>query len=196
MKDDTAVEKLDAFLRSLVSPMLAYPAQLEIHRTVMTQAVTFSIQASRSDTGRLIGERGGVFRGLRTLMIACGQRLGLRVHLLPIQEPEGVPDGPRNDAETWDTATLTRTVEGIACKVFRYPDSVKIAGIDHQTKGASTIAVTISPLESYNEVAEIAVALQEICGSIGKTHGIRCAIDVTSGPKTEEEKNTATKGTK
>lgn len=178
MKDSAAVDKLDDFLRSIVTPMLGYPTQLQIERTVMSQAVTFSLQASRSDTGRLIGERGGVFRGLRTLMIAYGNLIGLRVHLLPIQEPTTGADGAKAEP-TLDAKRLVKTVEDIACKVFRYPESVEVTGAWHN-KSAITIGLKVSPLESQKAVTEITEALQEIIASIAKSNGLRCAIDVAT----------------
>lgn len=191
MKDETRVEKLDAFLRSLIIPMLGYPAQLQIDRSVMTEAVTLSLSASRSDTGRLIGERGAVFRGLRTLATAYGRNLGLRVHMLPVQEPVGGPDkGEREQQDPWEMERLTREVEAVAKKVFRYPESVSVLGAQHGQK-ASTIELRVSHQEQGNITDDIAAALQDVFTAITKTHGRMCAVDVVT---MKEEKNTNKKG--
>jgi len=192
MKDETRVEKLEAFLRGLIIPILGYPSQLDISRSVMTEAVTLSLSASRSDTGRIIGERGAVFRGLRTLATAYGKNLGLRVHMLPVQEPVGGPDrGEREQQEAWDVERLPREIEGVAKKVFRYPESVSVLGAEHGQK-ASTIELKVSHLEQGNITDDIATALQDVFTAITKTHGRMVAVDVVT---MKEEKNTNKKGT-
>jgi len=188
MKDESRVEKLDAFLRGLVTPILGYPDQLKVERSVMTEAVTLSLSASRSDTGRLIGERGSVFRGLRTLVTAYGRNLGLRVHMLPVQEPVGGPDkGERTQQDPWEMERLTHEVEAVAKKVFKFPDAVSVLGANHGQK-ASTIELRVSHQEQGNITDEIAAALQDVFTAITKTHGRMVAVDVVTAK--EEEMNT------
>jgi predicted RNA-binding protein YlqC (UPF0109 family) len=191
MKNTNAVEQLDAFLRSLVKPMLGYPSKLVIDRSVMTEAVTLSLSASRSDTGRLIGDRGSVFRGLRTLVTAYGRNIGLRVHMLPIQEPVGGPDkGEREKQEAWDMNRLIKEVDSVALKVFRYPELVGVQGTNHGGT-ATNIEIRVSHQEQGNITDEIATALQDVFTAITKSHGRMVAVDVIT---MKEEKN-RTKGT-
>ncbi len=187
------VEKLEAFLRSLVTPILGYPQLLEITKTVKTEAVGISISVGRSDTGRLIGERGNVFRGLRALTTAYGKNLGLRIHMLPIQEPVGGPDkGERTQHKPWDTQRLTREIEVVARKVFRYPDLLTISSQAHGPNG-SLIELRVSNQEQGNIVDELSNALRDVFTAITKTNGHMVAVDVVT--MTEEEMNTNKKGT-
>jgi len=191
MMNENAINRTEQFLRSLILPMLSYPSEIVIIHTDMSQSATFSVRVSRTDTGRVIGEQGAVYRGLRTLGEAYGRLLCLKVRLMPIAEPKDLSADTAQIAAMvlWSGAKLAEFARLIARQVFRDSDAIKVSSVEPGGEFGQILCVELAVSEVENPflVKELSGALQDVIGAIGKWHGIQfVTLDVIqSAPKSE-----------
>ncbi|MEK7580535.1 MAG: KH domain-containing protein [Patescibacteria group bacterium] len=84
-----AAKNLDQeFLENLVSPLVNYPKDVKVERSVDEMGVLLTLKVNAEDMGQIIGREGQTARAIRTLLRLVGLKNKARVNL-KIEEPEG-----------------------------------------------------------------------------------------------------------
>lgn len=79
--DNRVKGELEAMLRSIVEPLVAAPALVQINSVHTQSLLAFEVRVAPQDFGKLIGERGETIKSIRHLLIAAARRRGVRVNL-------------------------------------------------------------------------------------------------------------------
>ncbi len=74
-----------AYLRSLLEPVMEFPQALRISRVAGRQTEVLEIRCDARDLGRLIGRNGRTIGAIQILMGAWAQRMKLRVVVEMVQ---------------------------------------------------------------------------------------------------------------
>ena len=77
---------LEAFLRSVLEPVLDYPGELNIEINKDGDKMDVFLYARQEDRGRIIGRSGRMISSLRVLCKAAGDKQGLHVNLELIED--------------------------------------------------------------------------------------------------------------
>lgn len=77
MTDDR--QRMQALLRTLVTPLVNHPEDIEINPIEQGGTVVLEIRVAPDDMGKVIGKGGRRAEALRTVMKAQATRLGRRV---------------------------------------------------------------------------------------------------------------------
>ena len=74
-------EKLQTWLTSLITGLVAYPEDIKIDIKVDEEGVMFVVQVNKDDCGKVIGREGVIASAIRTLLRSSGRLLDVRASM-------------------------------------------------------------------------------------------------------------------
>lgn len=76
---------MEEFVAYLVKNMVDAPDRVDVRSLEGQGGFLIEIRVAPEDIGKVVGRKGNVIRGIRTLAMTIGARLGRRVHVEIIQ---------------------------------------------------------------------------------------------------------------
>jgi uncharacterized protein len=70
-----------AYLKDMVFPIVEFPSDVEIDRSVDEQGVLLTLKVNPQDTGRVIGKSGNTAKSIRQLLRTFGMKNQARISL-------------------------------------------------------------------------------------------------------------------
>jgi len=74
-------EKLEVYLRGVVSGMVLYPDAVEITKQSDEMGILYTIKVHDEDRGKIMGKKGATAKALRIILRAAGFRMDVRAAL-------------------------------------------------------------------------------------------------------------------
>lgn len=168
-KVSIAGREIESVLRKLISGFCFHPEHLTITVTIYPpNIVNVRIQGHATDTPRIIGEDGEMFRSLAKIAQAIGRRHDVGVIFSDVQQPvigEEKPY-PRFEAKAdWPRETLLMHIKQASAAVFFYPK------ITHEDINEKETVVQIQVQEEIGTVKKLREALPVVFNAIGRMNG-------------------------
>jgi len=76
--EDNSLQEL---LRYIVSHLVEFPDQIQIHEKESDDTITLELKVAQSDMGKVIGRQGKIAKEIRTVVKSAGQHQSKRVEV-------------------------------------------------------------------------------------------------------------------
>lgn len=191
----TTSDLITTLLRRICDRIILHPDELQVTVTQLRTSLVVRLRAHISDTARLIGEKGVMFRSLKAIVQVVGDRHNVTVDMERIEEPlRGTPDRfTRFKAnEGADIGDLQELLRELLRNTMRDGEAVEVFW-DHNGIDAH-VSAHVSYGEPVRNVDAMHESLRTIFTAIGKARGRLIYLNIVNDQPPTPKQPTTSKG--
>lgn len=191
----TTADLITTLLRRICDRIILHPDQLQVTVTQLRTSLVVRLRAHISDTARLIGEKGVMFRSLKAIVQEIGNRHSVTVDMERIEEPlRGTPDRfTRFKAnEGADIGDLGELLLELLRNTMRDSEAVDMYwehnGIEAKVECGVSLQEPVRTVDAMHE------SLRTIFTAIGKARGRLIYLNIVNDQPPTPKQSTTSKG--